>query len=336
MEELERIEQATDKVADFQKKYNVSQKKIAYIIGKNLTLFVCMLIPFLLIGFVWTEFGAIILGPKMFSDGVLTVALFVVGEIMMTRLGADGGKMDTDYISAKGDFESAVTKVSEVGSMLLGVFCDWQIDVEMEQAIHYRLRMLRMTPKMWDEVKNLTPAELESRFGKLRAKKMMDIINLKPIELNEAILLYNGEYTARGGVPESGEAYINRKRHIIGTVLACIFTGLLTVTVAVTLTSDITIARVIYTVFKLTMLLFRMARGYDRGARAYNTVEVRQLKAKTNYLRQYVRFIEDKIYLKLGDKYGDINCFVGDKSTDKSTERETEATTESATTTNEE
>lgn len=312
MDELERIEIATDKVSDYQKKYNVSQKKIAYIIGKNLTLFVCMLVPLLLIGFVWTDFGAIVLGPKMLSDGVLTVALFVVGEIMMTRLGADGGKMDTDYISAKGDFESAVTKVSEMGTMLLGVFCDWQIDVEMEQAIHFRLKMLRMTPKMWESVKNLTPEELEARFGKHRAKKMLEIINLKPIELNEAILLYNGEYTARGGVPESGDAYIRKKRHIIGTVLSCIFTGLLTVTVVVTLTSDVTIARVIYTVFKLTMLLFRMAKGYDRGARAYNTVEVRQLKAKTNYLRQYVRFIEDKIYLKLGDKYGDISQFVAE------------------------
>ena len=330
MEELERIEQATDKVTDFQKKYNVSQKKIASIIGKNLTLFVCMLIPLLLIGFVWTDFGEIVFSTKMLSDGALTVALFVVGEIMMTRLGTDGGKMDTDYISAKGDFESAATKVSEIGSMLLGVFCDWQIDVELEQATHFRLRLLRMTPKMWDEVKNLRPDELESRFGKQRAKKMMEIINLKPIELNEAILLYNGEYTARGGVPESGEAYIRQKKHIIGTILACIFTGLLTVTVVVTLTKDITIARVIYTVFKLTMLLFRMAKGYDRGARAYNTVEVRQLKAKTNYLRQYVRFIEDKLYLKLGDKYGDISCFVGDTPTEKVTP------TESTTTTNEE
>ena len=316
MEELERIEQSVDKVADFQKKYNVNQKKISYIIGKNLTLFVCMLIPLLLIGFVWTDFGAIVLGPKMFSDGILTVTLFVVGEIMMTRLGADGGKMDTDYISAKDEFEAAVTKVSEIGSMLLGVFCDWQIDVEMEQATHFRLRLLRMTPKMWDEVKNLRPDELEARFGKQRAKKMLEIINLKPIELNEAILLYNGEYTARGGVPESGEAYIHKKRHIIGTVLACLFTGLLTVTVVVTLTSDITLARVIYTVFKLTMLLFRMAKGYDRGARAYNTIEVRQLKAKTNYLKQYVRFIEDKLYLKLGDKYGDISFFATEATTE--------------------
>ena len=314
MEELERIELATDKVSDFQKKYNISQKKIAYIIGKNLTLFVCMLIPLLLVGFIWVELGDIVFRTNMIADGALTVSLFIVGEIMMTRFGTDGGKMDTDYITSKGEFDALVKKVGEVGSMLLGVFCDWQIDVEMEQAIHFRLRMLRLTPKMWEEIKDLSPAELEARFGKQRAKKILEIINLKPIELNEAILLYNGEYTARGGVPESGEAYIHKKRHIIGTVIACIFTGLLTVTVVVTMTSDITLARVIYTIFKLTMLLFRMAIGYNRGARAYNTVEVRQLKAKSNYLQQYIRFVEEKLYLKLGDKYGDISCFVGEEA----------------------
>jgi hypothetical protein len=70
------------------------------------------------------------------------------------------------------------------------------------------------------------------------------------------------------------------------------FTGLLTVTVAVTLTKDITFARVLYTLFKLIMLLFRMAKGYDRGARAYNTVEVRQYRARANYLRQYLNAVQ--------------------------------------------
>jgi hypothetical protein len=317
MEELERIEQVTDKVTDFQKKYNISQKKVSYIIGKNLTLFVCMLIPFLLIGFVWTDFGAIVLGPKIFSDGILTVALFVVGEIMMTRLGADGGKLDTDYITAKDEFDATVTKVSEIGSMLLGVFCDWQIDLEMEQAINYRLRLLRMTRKQFDEVKDFDKKQLEEKFGKEKGHKIFEIINLKPIELNEAILLYNGEYTARGGVPESGDAYLHRKSHIITTIIACVFTGLLTVTIAITLTTDVSFARVVYTVFKLTMLLFRMAKGYDRGAKAYNTIEVRQLKAKTNYLKQYAKFIKEKIYENLSEKYDEINQIIGKEQKEK-------------------
>ena len=39
----------------------------------------------------------------------------------------------------------------------------------------------------------------------------------------------------------------------------------------------------------------------------------RQLKAKSNYLHQYKKFVEDKMYLKLGDKYGDISCYIEDE-----------------------
>lgn len=311
IERIEKLELASEKVESFQKKYNVNQKKITYIIGKNLTLFVCMLIPLVLISTVWMELGAVIFQKRMLLDGLITVSLFICGEMMMIRLGCDGGKLDSDHVLAKTDFEKIVAKVMESGSMLLGVFCDWQIDIELEQAVNHRLKMLRMTPKMWDDVKNLRPDELVSRFGKKKAKKMMGILNLQPIELNEAILLYNGEYEARGGIPESGNAYIQKKRHIIETVVACTFAGLLTVSVVFALTSDVTLARVVYTVFKLTILLYRMWRGYDRGSRAFNTYEVRMLKAKTNYLKQYLKFVEDKIYLNLGDKYGDISQFVG-------------------------
>jgi hypothetical protein len=96
------------------------------------------------------------------------------------------------------------------------------------------------------------------------------------------------------------------------------------VTIAITLTEDLTFARVVYTAFKLTMLLFRMAKGFDRGARAYNTVEVRQLKAKTNYLQQYEKFVNEKMYLKLGGKYGDMSCFVDDTVTEAKTVAEVE------------
>lgn len=313
MDELERLEAATDKVEDFQKKYNKSSKNFVYILGKNMTLFICMLIPLLLVGFVWTDFMPVVIGPRMFGDGILTVMLFTCGEIMMTKLGTDGGKLDSEYTSSKTEYDNLCSKVGDIGTLLMGVFCDWQIDVEMHQSVQSMCRMLKISPKMWEEIKDLSKETLEERYGKVKARKILKIINLKPIELNEAILLYNGECTTRGGVPISGDAYLMSKWHIIETVIACIFTGLLTVSVVVTLTSDITFARVIYTAFKLVMLLFRMAKGYDRGARAYNTIEVRQLKAKSNYLRQYIKFIKDKIYLKLGDKYGDISCFVSEE-----------------------
>ena len=314
MEELERIE--TNKLSSFQKKYNISSKNFVYLLGKNITLFICMLIPLLLIGFIWTDFGEVVVSTKMVSDGVVTVLMFVVGEIMMSRLGADGGKLDTEYIESKKEYEGLVEKVSNIGTMLMTVFCDWQIDIEMEQATLYKLRLIRMTWKDYEAVKNLPKDELVKRFGKFKASKIMEINNLKPIDLNEGILLYNGEKTIRGGVPESADGYLRSKKHIVETFIACLFTGLLTVSVVLSVTSDITFARVIYTAFKLMMLLFRMAKGYDRGARAYNTIEVRQNKAKSNYLRQYVRFVEDKMYLNLGDKYGDISCFVKDTETE--------------------
>ena len=307
MADLEKIEMHLDRTEDFQKRYNVRSKGLAVIIGKNLTLFLCMLVPFLLIGFIWTEFGPVEIGPKLLSDGILTVSLFVVGEVMMTKLGAEGGKLDAEYIGAKNDYDAIVVQVGEVGTLLLGVFCNWQIDLEMEQAVRFRLHALRMTEATWNEIKDLPAEELARRYGKAKARKLIEIRTLKPIELNEAILLYDGAATGRGGVPVSAEEYLKSRAHFIKTLIACIFTGLLTVTVAVTLTQDITFARVIYTVFKLVMLIFRMAKGYDRGARAYNTVDVKQYRARSNYLRAYIRFVEDKIYLKLGDQYGNVN-----------------------------
>lgn len=301
-----------DRVTKAQRKYNVVSKNLAYIIGRNLTLFICMLVPMLLVGFIWTDFGAIVIGPRMVSDGILTVALFVVGEIMMTRLGSEGGKLDIDYLSAKSEYEGVLSKVAEVGTILMGVFCDWQIDLELEQTIQLKLRAIRMTKNEWEGVKTLSKEELEQKYGKIKAAQIYDISVLAPIELNEAILLYNDENSKRGGVPISADSYLRSRKHLLGTLIACIFTGLITVAVVLTFTSDVTFARVVYTAVKLVMLLFRMARGYDRGARAYNTIAVRQLKAKTNYLRQYLKFMEDKIYLKLDEKYGDVSCYVGE------------------------
>ena len=314
MDDLERIELSHDKTTDFQRRYNITSKSIASSVGKNLTLFLCLLIPFLLIGFIWTEFGPVQIGPMLLSDGLLTVSLFVVGEVMMTKLGADGGKLDTEYIKAKEDYEKLIVKVGDLGTILMAVFCEWQIDVEMEQAVNTRLRNLRITPARWEEIKTLPRDDLERLYGKSKANKLIEIRNLKPIELNEAILLYDGDRYARGGVPASADEYLHSKAHFIKTLIACVFTGLLTVTVAVTLTSDITFARVIYTMFKLVMLIFRMAKGYDRGARAYNTVEVKQYRARANYLRTYIKFVEDKIYLKLGDKYGDVSALVKEEN----------------------
>ena len=324
MSEFERIPEKKDKLTEFQTKYNTTTKTLVQMLGTNIALYICVLLPLLLIGFIWTDFGVPELGLKYISDGIVTVALFIIGEVMMSKVGSDGGKLDTDFISAKKDFSVLVDKVNEVGTMFLSVFCEWQIDTELNQAITTRLRSLRLTTRDWERLKDVPYKELKMKYGRKKAKQIMALNRLEPMELNEAILLFDSDADAlsRGGVPLSGEAYLHKKSHSVSMVLSSIFTGLLTVSVAITLTSDITFARVMYTAFKVVILLYRMAKGYQLGAKAYNSVEVRQIKAKTSYLRRYLRFVEDKTYLKFGDKYGDIECYISEE-TDTKTEAET-------------
>ena len=314
MAEFERIPDKKDKFTDFQKNYNLTSKTLVHILGTNMALFICILLPIFLIGFIWTDFGVPEVGVKFVSDGVVTVALFVIGELMMMRVGADGGKLDSEYIASKKDFTSLVKQVYDVGTMFMSCFCEWQIDVELDQAVANRLRPLRITRTEWEKYKGMKYSEIKKEYGKKTAKKVRELRQLNPIELNEAILMYdNMNGFSRGGVPLSGEAYLKRKTHSPEMLLSCIFTGLLTVSVAMTITKDVSFSRVMYTIFKLIVLISRMATGYGLGAKAYNTVEARQLQVKSNYLRQYIRFVNEKTYLKLGDKYGDISCYTGEE-----------------------
>ena len=319
MNELERMpEKEKKKWSDYQKNYNISSKALVHMVSSNITLFVCLLLPILLIGFIWTDFGAPKFDVKLVSDGIVTVALLVIGETMMMRVGSSGGKLDSEYVKAHTDFDALVAKVNEIGTMFISVFCEWQIDEEMKQTIAYRLRLLRFTPADWERVKEKQYRDLKKKYGRKKAKKITELNQLEPIDLNEAILLFNNnDALSRGGVPISGEEYIYKKSHSAKMLLSALFTGLLTVSVAITLTSDISFSRVMYTAFKLVVLLYRMAEGYEVGARAYNTVEVKQLKTKNTYLRQYIRFVEDKTYLKLGDKYSNITYLIDDTAPDE-------------------
>ena len=321
MSDLERLPEKKDKLKNFQENYNTTTKTLVHILGTNLALFICILLPIFLIGFIWTDFGVIAFDWKYVSDGIITVALFVIGEMMMMRVGVDGGKLDTEYIDAKKAFSELLKTVNSVGTMFMPIFCEWQIDLELEQAIATRLRPLRLTREDWARIKDMSYSELVKTYGKKKAKQITELNHLEPIELSENILLYDdANDLVRGGVPMSGAKYMKKKTHSIEMVLSCLFTGLLTITVVMAFTSDVSFARVMYTVFKLIALLYRMAVGYALGAKAYNTVEARQLAVKSNYLRNYVRFVNDKTYLKLGDRYGDISCYVNEAVSDPAEE----------------
>lgn len=313
MSEFEKIPEKRDKFGEFQKKYNNTSKSIVHMLGTNMVLLICCMLPLFLIGSVWTDFGTPEIGLKYVSDGIVTVALFIIGEMLMMRVGADGGKLDTEYVAAKKEFHEFVGKVNSLGTIFMSVFCEWQIDVELEQAISARIKPLRFTRAAWEKVKDMSYKELKEKYGKKKAKRILKINQLEPVEINEAVLMYDNtsDGMMRGGIPVSGESYLYKKTHSVEMVLSSIFTGLLTVSIAINLTQDLSFARVMYTVFKLILLLYRMAIGYEMGAKAYNTVEANQYKAKSHYLQQYIRFVEDKVYLDLGDKYEDMDNIIG-------------------------
>jgi hypothetical protein len=305
MSELEKISVENDKHS-WQKKYNITSKNLANMLGQNISLLICILLPVLLVGFIWTDFGMPKIGFGLLSDGIVTIVLFFIGELMMMRVGADGGKLDPEYIAIKKEHASLVDQVNQIGTTLMGMFCEWQIDVEYEKAITSRLRALKLTKKDWEAIKHDHKNDLFDIYGKHKALQIRSIQRLKPIELNEAILMYQGAddlNNTRGGVPISGEDFMRKQSYSVTKILAMLFTGLLTVSVAITLTQDISFSRVMYTAFKLIVLLSRMAQGYATGAKAYNTVEVRQLQSKAGYLRQYIRFVNEKQYLAIEDKY---------------------------------
>lgn len=315
MSELKRMEEPRDRFKDFQNNYNSTTKTVARLLSTNMILFVCLLLPVFLIGTVWTDFGAPEFSIKFVSEGIVTVGLFIVGESLMMRVGSDGGKLDPEYTTARDELAALIDKANGVGTMLMGIFCEWQVDLELKQATEVRLRRLKMTPEELESAKKMSRKQIVKKYGKLKAMRMFEYYNLEPIELNESVLMYDDAFDkSRGGVPLGGDSFLKKKMLSWQMMISCAFTGLVTVSVVMTLTADANFSRVMYTVFKLIILLFRMVLGYNTGAKAYNTVEARQLKAKSHYLREYLRFVEDKTYLKIGDKYGDVACYISEEA----------------------
>lgn len=315
MSELQRMEEPRDRFKDFQNNYNSTTKTVARLLSTNMILFVCLLLPVFLIGTVWTDFGAPEFSIKFVSEGIVTVGLFIVGESLMMRVGSDGGKLDPEYTTARDELAALIDKANGVGTMLMGIFCEWQVDLELKQATEVRLRRLKMTPEELESAKEMTRKQIIKKYGKTQAYRMFEYYKLEPIELTEAVLMYDDAFDkSRGGVPLGGDSFLKKKMLSWQMMISCAFTGLVTVSVVMTLTADANFSRVMYTVFKLIILLFRMVLGYNTGAKAYNTVEARQLKAKSHYLREYLRFVEDKTYLKIGDKYGDVACYISEEA----------------------
>lgn len=290
---------------------NRRQKSMMKIVGENLASYACVMIFVLLIGFIWTDIG-ILMDPLSFLlESLVTVILFVLADICAAQIGTKSGKFDDEYIKIHKEFLSLRDVARKAGLVMMDIFCAWQIDVEYDFYVGNRCRELKVDlkeykrqyeGKSYDELKELLPKGRKNLARELDGLNQTRRIDLTP----DAILTDGGIHEKRGGVPISGEEYIEKHTigfsHIVITVIFAILAAIPTFT----LTEDTSLGRVIYTLFKLAMMCYRMYQGFSRGSKGYNTIEPKHLQAKIKYLHLYLEFLEKKIYLGFGDKYGEI------------------------------
>lgn len=325
--------EAEDKL-ERQKEYNRRQKNFAKVIGENFATYALLMILALLVGFIWSDIGIFTSWRSFIGDAVVTVVLYILADIICASyIGGKGGKLDDGYISSHNEYLDVRGRVRAAGMLLMDIFCDWQIDVELEFYLRKRCKELKIDYKEYielyrdkslEELQEMFPMERSGKdnrlkervFGGIRnaktsskAAKIFALNQIKPIELTPDILMTDGKVrNQRGDVGISGEEYIEKHTTGIGHIITTVIFAVVAVVPTFTLAANFSVGMVIYTIFKIALMLFRMYRGYSRGAKAFNTIEPKHLQAKTKFLYMYLEFLENKTYLKFGDKYGPIGA----------------------------
>lgn len=294
------------------KQRNEKAKQMARNITKNLYTYLCVAIPILLVGTIWTEFTFPTLGWGLMGDGILTVALFVIGERLAVEIGSFGGKLDDEYLAARTRFEAAARGAKERGIQLLTPFCEWQIDLEFERARRARCSRLRIKYETYlSEYEGKTLEELK-RLMPIEKAIQVDVINkMEPIVLTADMLLFTSNGHDRREISISGDEYKDKKIYGRKGLIISVVTCVICVGMPLTFIGGTTLSKVVYTFGKFAVLLFRMFKGYSDGAKAYHTIEVRHLNSKSEYLEEYADFYDKKLYLTIANEYTQINRIVG-------------------------
>lgn len=276
--------------------------------GENMGTVICIMIPMLLVGLIWTEARLPKIGWGLGAEALLTVVLFMWAEAATTRSGATVGVIDEKYIESRNRYREARTSGKDRGVFQLDVFCSWQIDVELENAKRAMCRALKLRWKDYDETyAGMDSTELERKYGKVLAGKVRTVNSMEPIELTADMLLSEtgGSRFKRGGIPISAEEYVDKEtrgwKHLVISAITTAFT----VSMSFVFSGDASWALVVYTAVKIIALFWRMLRGYEKGVNAYIKVGVMHLDAKSDYWDKYVEYIDTEIYLEVEKMYAE-------------------------------
>jgi hypothetical protein len=293
---------------DKQKAFNSRQKAIAKLIGDNLASYVCILVAIIVVGLVWTDIGLPRFSFHLVLDAILTTALFIIAETTVAAVGVKGGKLDDAYITHHREYLDIRKAVITMGITLMDVFCEWQIDVEFERYVRRRCKKIKLDYNEYKAIyADMSDEDIKQRLPLHRAAAIIAINKIEHIDLTPDILLTDGRAkNERGNVPISGEEYVDK--NTVGAkylILTFVF-AILCVFPAFSPSQESLFGRILFTILRLAVLMYRIYKGYSKGAKAFNDVEIKHLDAKTRYLYIYREFLDKKIYKNFGDKYGPI------------------------------
>lgn len=304
---MQKLEQSrAERFREKQKERNDRSKEWQAIIGQNLSLVICLMIPVLLVSTIFTETSFPKLCQALATNAVMTIILFVYGERVTIGMGAQAGKLDDEYIEAQRVFREKKDAIKRRGVMEMDLFCEWQID---EELIRSKKKMCRTLHIRYDDyvanMQGLSNEQLVQRYGKVKAREISLINAIKPIELSPDIILGEGGDRDRRGVPINAEEYIKKETYGKVGLLKSVVTVVFTVGIDFAAVGNVSWAMIIYTAYKLIALLIRMKKGYDKGAAAYNKIEVQHLNSRSEYIDLYSEFLDTpRLYEKVRKEYG--------------------------------
>ena len=327
-----------------QKEYNTRMKNTMRFIGENMATCAIVLATILLVGSVFGDIGVNVFSAYTVMDFVLTLAAYILIEYLVAGSGAGCGKTYPEYIELHDRYLNMREAIYKRGTVLMDAFCDWQVDVEYEYYIRRRCKSLKIDYKEYVEIySKMSLEELADMFthkGEVKPKfrlrhpiksiiaiykfaKVSDLAkdifylrSIKPIELTPEILLTDGRpRRGRGGVGISGEEHLANQTTGFGHIVVMVVTVLLTVMPAF-FAKEWSVMLIFSALMKLVGVFGRVYRGYSKGAKAFNTVEVKHISDKIQYFNLYNEFLDKKIYLELADKYDIVGVGEEDKGSE--------------------
>ena len=329
--------------------YNKRMKSTMRFVGENMATCTIILATSVLVGSVFGDVGFNVFSEYMVMDFILTLAVFLVVEFMASKGGTRCGKTYPEYIDLHKIYLDMRDAIYKRGIALMDMFCDWQVDVEYEYYMRRMCKKLKINYKEYCEkysemsleelsdmfthkgeekpkfslrhpIKTATAIHNYAKVSEL-AKDIVALQAIKPIELTPEILLTDGKpRRSRGGVAISGEEHLERHTTGVGHIIATIPMILLTILPAF-ISKGFTWSLLFTAALKIMGVAGRYYRGFSNGAKSFNTVEIKHLQDKIQYLHLYNEYLDKEIYLDLEEKYGNLPNSLKKETSDNENKR---------------